>query len=135
MEEVMRTQYTVALSMLAGVAVGAVSVGGLYAQGKAPGAYAIIAFSDVGDPAAFKANVLDKAPEVIKKHGGHFVVRTNDITALRAGDPPLKRYVIIGFDGVQQAKAWYGADDMKDINAYNEKHTKGRAFVVEAAPQ
>src|ERR1700732_502359 len=89
MEEVMRTQYTVALSMLAGVAVGAVSVGGLYAQGKAPGAYAIIAFSDVGDPAAFKANVLDKAPEVIKKHGGHFVVRTNDITALRAGDPPL----------------------------------------------
>ena len=72
----MRTQYTVALSMLAGVAVGAVSVGGLYAQGKAPGAYAIIAFSDVGDPAAFKANVLDKAPEVIKKHGGHFVVRT-----------------------------------------------------------
>jgi uncharacterized protein (DUF1330 family) len=135
MEEVMRTQYTVALSMLAGVAVGAVSVGGLYAQGKAPGAYAIIAFSDVGDPAAFKANVLDKAPEVIKKHGGHFVVRTNDITALRAGDPPLKRYVIIGFDGVQQAKAWYGADDMKDINAYNEKHTKGRAFVVEAALQ
>ena len=72
----MRTQYTVALSMLAGVAVGAVSVGGLYAQGKAPGAYAIIAFSNVGDPAAFKANVLDKAPEVIKKHGGHFVVRT-----------------------------------------------------------
>jgi uncharacterized protein (DUF1330 family) len=131
----MRTQYTVALSMLAGVALGAVSVGGLYAQGKAPGAYAIIAFSDVGDPAAFKANVLDKAPEAIKKHGGHFVVRTNDITVLRAGDPPLKRYVIIGFDGVQQAKAWYGADDMKGINAYNEQHTKGRAFVVEAAPQ
>ena len=32
----MKTQYTVALSMLAGVVLGAVSVGGLYAQDKAP---------------------------------------------------------------------------------------------------
>jgi uncharacterized protein (DUF1330 family) len=129
----MKTQYTVVLSMLAGAALGAVSVGGLYAQGKAPGAYAIVAFSDVADPAAFKANVLDKAPEAIKKHGGRFVVRTNDITVLRAADPPLKRYVVIGFDSVQQAKAWYDAADMKDINTYNEQHTKGRAFAVPAA--
>jgi uncharacterized protein (DUF1330 family) len=126
----MKLHYTVVLSMLAGAAIGAVSVGGLYAQGKAPGAYAIVAFSDMGDPAAFKSNVLDKAPEAVKKHGGNFIVRTNDITVLRAADPPLKRYIVIGFDSAQQAKAWYASEDMKGINAYNDQHTKGRAFVV-----
>lgn len=133
----MKTRYgvTVTMAMLAGVAIGAASVNGLNAQAKAPGAYVIVAFSDVGDPATFKENVLDKAPDAIKKHGGHFVVRTNDITVLRAAEPALKRYVIIGFDSAQQAKAWYGSDDMKGINAYNDQHTKGRAFVVEAASQ
>ena len=129
----MKVHYTVALSMLAGAAIGAVSVGGLYAEGRAPGAYAVVAFSDIGDAAAFKSNVLDKAPEAIKKHGGNFIVRTTDITVLRAADPPLKRYVVIGFDNVQKAKAWYASEDMKGINAYNEQHTRGRAFVVEAA--
>ncbi len=127
----MKTRYTVALSVVAGVAIGAVSVGGLYAQGKSPGAYAVIGFSDMGDPAAFKANVGDKAPDIAKKYGGSFVVRTDEMTVLRAADPPLKRYIIIGFDNVQKAKDWYGSNEMKAINSYNEAHTKGRVFVVE----
>ena len=69
----MKTQYTVALSMLAGVALGAVSVGGLYAQGKAPGAYAIVTYTEIADPAAYKANVSDKTPAMIDKAGGHLL--------------------------------------------------------------
>jgi uncharacterized protein (DUF1330 family) len=72
--------------------------------------------------------ILDRAPRVITKHGGRFLVRTNDITVLRAADPPLKRFVLIAFDTVQQAKDRYHSDDMKGINRYNEQHTKGRAF-------
>jgi uncharacterized protein (DUF1330 family) len=129
----MKTTYAVALAMLAGVAIGGTSVGGLYAQNKTPGAYAIVAFSDTGDAAAFKTNVLDKAPDAVKKHGGHFIARTNEITVLRAAEPQLKRYVIIAFDDVQKAKSWYGSEDMKAINSYNDQHTKGRAFIVPAA--
>ena len=133
----MRTRYTVVLSMLAGAALGAISVGGLYAQGKTPGAYAVIVFTDLGDQAAFKTNVLDKAVPTIPKHGGTRIVATQEFTLLREGTPPfpLKRYVLIGFDNVQQAKAWYGSGDMKDVNAYIEQHTKGRAYVVEALKQ
>lgn len=131
----MKTRYTVALSIFAGVAIGAVSVGGLYAQSKGPGAYVVVAFSDLGDSATFNSSVAEKAPEIIKQHGGHFLVRTNEITVLRAADPPLKRYVLIGFDNAQQAKDWYNSTEMKPINSYNEEHTKGRAFLVEAAPQ
>jgi uncharacterized protein (DUF1330 family) len=132
-EDIMKTRYTVALSMLAGAAIGALCIGGLYAQGKTPGAYAVITFTDLGDPAAFKENVLDKAVPTIAKHGGTRLVGTNDFTILREGPTPwaLKRYVLIAFDNVQQAKAW----DMKAANAYVDQHTKGRAYVVEALKQ
>jgi len=37
----MKTRYVTLLSLLAGAAIGALSVGGLYAQTKSPGAYVI----------------------------------------------------------------------------------------------
>jgi uncharacterized protein (DUF1330 family) len=130
----MKTLYTVALSMLVGVALGAVSVGGLYAQGKSPGAYAIVAYSDISDPAGYKATVSDKAPALIEKLGGHMLVATNDITILREGTPPfpIKRFALIGFDSVEQAKDWYASPDLKDMRAYINENTKGRAFAVKA---
>jgi uncharacterized protein (DUF1330 family) len=130
----MKIHYTVALSMLAGAALGGVSVGALYAQSKGPGAYAIVAYSEIADPAAYKAAVVDKAPAVIEKHGGHLLAATNDIAILREGPPPfpVKRFALIGFDSVQAAKDWYGSADMKDITTYINENTKGRAFAVKA---
>jgi uncharacterized protein (DUF1330 family) len=127
MEEVMRTQYTVALSMLAGVAIGAVSVGGLYAQGKAPGAYAIVDISDVTNPDGFK-QLFPKAPPAVAAFDGHFVTRTEKITALD-GTPP-KRFVIIGFDSVDKAKAWDASAAQKEVNDIRMKNTKSRSFIV-----
>jgi uncharacterized protein (DUF1330 family) len=125
MEEVMRTQYTVALSMLAGVALGAVSVGGLYAQGKAPGAYAIIDISDVSNPDGFK-QLFPKAPPAVAAFDGHFVTRTEKITALD-GTPP-KRFVIIGFDSVDKAKAWDASAAQKEVNeVLGQERTQLRA--------
>jgi uncharacterized protein (DUF1330 family) len=125
----MKIHYTVALAMLAGAAVGAVAISGLQAQGKAPGAYAVVEFNEISDPAAFK-DIIDKAPAVIAASGGRFIIRTNNFTALR-GDMPT-RLVVIAFDNVQQAQAWYGSEGMKGINATVEKITKGRTFAVEA---
>jgi uncharacterized protein (DUF1330 family) len=133
-EDSMKTQYTVALALAAGIAIGAVSVGALYAQGKAPGAYAIVTYTEIADPASYKTNVADKAPALIEKLGGQLLVATNDITVLREGTPPfpVKRYAIIGFDSIDKAKDWYASAEMKDINAYINGNTKGRLFVVKA---
>ena len=107
---------------------------GLYAQGKAPGAYAIIAYTEIADPAGYKTNVVDKAPAITEKLGGQLLVATNDITVLREGTPPfpVKRYAIIGFDSIDKAKDWYASAEMKDINAYINDKTKGRIFAVKA---
>lgn len=123
------------LGTLVGAAVGSISVSGPYAQNKGPGAYAVVAFSDFGDPAAFKTNVGEPSPGVIKKYGGRFMARTDTVTVLRPADPPLTRYVIIAFDDQKQAQTWWNSDDWKPIRSYLEQKTKGRAFVVEALPQ
>jgi uncharacterized protein (DUF1330 family) len=130
----MKTEYTVALSLAAGVALGAVGVSGLNAQNKTPAAYAIVSYTEIEDQAAYKANVVDKAPALIEKAGGHLLAATNDITVLREGTPPfpLKRIGIIGFDSIQQAKEWYASPEMKDIRTWIEAHTKGRLFAVKA---
>src|SRR6476660_9257857 len=133
----MKTSYTVVLSMLAGAALGAISVGALYAQAKAPGAYLVVGYTDIDDNAAYKANVSDKALPLLAKHGGRVIVATNDFTVLREGPPPfpLKRYALFGFDTIEQAKDYYNSADRTDIRAYIDQHTKGRAFAVKANPQ
>jgi uncharacterized protein (DUF1330 family) len=58
----------------------------------------------------------------------------SQFTQLREGPTPfpLKRLVILGFDNVDAAKAWWSSPDMKDINAYTQEHTKGRTYIVPA---
>jgi uncharacterized protein (DUF1330 family) len=131
----MNVKGAVATGIIAGAAIGALSVGALNAQSKSPGAYAVVSFTDFGDPAAFKTNVGEPSPAVIKKHGGRFMARTDTVTVLRAGDPPLTRYVIIAFDDVKQAQTWWSSEDWKPIRTYLDQHTKGSAFAVEALPQ
>jgi uncharacterized protein (DUF1330 family) len=38
---------------------------------------------------------------------------TDNVTVLRGEDPPLTRYVIIGFDDVQKAKTRWDSEDWK----------------------
>jgi hypothetical protein len=57
----MKSRYVAALSLLAGAAIGGLSIGGLYAQSKSPGAYVIVDISEVTNPDGFK-QLFPKAP-------------------------------------------------------------------------
>ena len=70
----MRTRHVVVLSLLAGAAIGALSVGGLYAQTKSPGAYVIVDISQITNPDGFK-QLFPKAPPAVAAFDGHFVTR------------------------------------------------------------
>jgi uncharacterized protein (DUF1330 family) len=125
--ELMKTRYTVALSMAAGAVIGVVSVGGLYAQGKAPGAYVVIDISEIKDPELFKtifAKTGSAAP-----FGGHNVIASEKIESLH-GTPP-KRFVVTAFDNAEKAKAWDASAAAKEITAIRQKSTTSRAFIVE----
>ena len=124
----MKTRYTVVLSMAAGAVLGAVSVGGLYAQGKAPGAYVVIDISEIKDPEVFKT--LYGRGGSLAPFGGHNLLASEKIQPLHGGAPP-KRFVLIAFDNAEKAKAWDASAAGKEITAIREKSTTSRAFIVE----
>jgi uncharacterized protein (DUF1330 family) len=125
----MNRSLTLGLGMLLGAALGAAAVNGLHAQGKTPGAYAILDISEVVDAAAMKS-IVAKASASVKAGGGEYLARTDKITALN-GVPP-KRVVILAFDSTDAAKAWYNSPAQQEINAMAEKALKQRWYVVDS---
>jgi uncharacterized protein (DUF1330 family) len=118
------------LAMLAGAAIGSSAVNSLNAQNKAPGAYAVIDISEITNPDLFKT-LLSKAEAPVTAAGGKFVIRTEKITA-RDGAPP-NRFVVIGFDSMEKAKAWDNLPAQKEIDDIRSKSTKARSFFVDGA--
>jgi uncharacterized protein (DUF1330 family) len=128
----MRAYLPVTLALLAGIGIGGVAVTGLNAQGKGPGAYAIVDISEISDPATFKT-LLPIAGKANDEFGGKFVVRTENIAALD-GTPP-KRFVVIAFDSMDKAKAWDKSSLQGEVNAIRKKSTKSRTFLVDGELQ
>jgi len=124
----MKSFFGLGLATLAGAAIGAVAISGLNAQGKAPGAYAVVDISDINDPEGFK-QIGPLAGPAAENAGGHYIVRTNSIVGLD-GTPP-KRFVVIAFDNVEKAKAWYDSPAQKAVDAIRVKTLKSRVFIVE----
>jgi uncharacterized protein (DUF1330 family) len=116
------------LAMLASAALGAVAVNGLHAQGKGPGAYAIIDISAINNPDVFKT-LLPKTAAATAAFGGKNAAVTENIVALD-GTPP-KRFIIISFDSIDKTKAWYNSPAQEEINGIRKRSTNSRAFIVD----
>jgi uncharacterized protein (DUF1330 family) len=119
---------TLGLTLLAGVAIGAAAINGLNAQGAASGAYAVVDIAEVSNPDLFKA-LLAKAEPPVTAFGGKFIVRTENIVGLDGNAP--KRFVVIGFDSVEKAKAWDASPAQQEIDAMRSKSTKSRSFIAD----
>jgi uncharacterized protein (DUF1330 family) len=125
----MNQSLTLAIGMLVGTPIGAAAVNELHAQGKAPGAYAILDISEILDPATVP-QIVAKAVSATKAAGGQYLAATEKITAL-TGDPP-KRVAIVAFDSVDQAKAWYSSPAQQEVNAMDDKAVKHRWYIVDS---
>jgi uncharacterized protein (DUF1330 family) len=126
----MKTNYKVAIAVVAGAAIGGAAIQGLHAQAKPP-AYIVIPILKVNDAAAFKAGVVDRAlaAEQLKAAGGHYIIRSQKFTTVD-GTPP-ERLVVIAFDSVEKAKAFLDTPAQKEVNAVRRKTTNSLQFIVE----
>jgi len=127
----MKTRYTVALAMLAGVGIGGAAIQGLHAQAKPP-VIVVVDIGEISDPEGFKAigqRSNATAMAVFKDLGGHYIARTSNITALDGTAP--KRFIVIAFDSMEKAQAWNNLPGQKEINALRAKTTKSRSFIAE----
>lgn len=89
----------------------------------------MIAEIEVTDPDAYKA-YASRAPDVIARHGGRFVVRGGAVELLEGGPPPA-RLVVIEFPDAATARAFYGSPDYREIQPLRQRASHGRLVLVE----
>jgi len=124
----MKIRFAVALSLLAGAALGAAAVQSLHAQAK-PKAY-IITETEVLDAGALAA-YIPKLRDVQKAHGARLVVPAGGKVVASVGEPP-KRVGVTEYESAEKAQAYLASDARKALAPEREKAIKiTRQFVVE----
>jgi uncharacterized protein (DUF1330 family) len=127
----MKTRFTVVLSTLAGIAIGAVAVQGLHAQAKPP-VYTVSEIQ-ITNLDAYLKEFAPVAQASIKAAGGKFLA-AGPGTSLE-GAPPATRVTIQMWDSLEKAKAWRNGADYKKAREIGDKYAKFRAIAVEGMPQ
>jgi uncharacterized protein (DUF1330 family) len=130
-ETVMKTYYTVGLSMIAGAALGAAAIQGLHAQAKPPVYY--IAEIDVTNLEGWQKDYAPRAQAVIKAAGGRVLAAGQKVTSIE-GTPPKQRIALIQWESEEQVKAWRNSAAFKELAPIREKLGTVRSFTVEGLP-
>ena len=128
----MKTRYTVALSILAGVAVGAAAVQALHAQAKPP-AY-VVAEIDIANVEPFDREYVPPAAKAIADGGGKYIVRGGR-TVTFFGEPPKPRLAVMVFESMEKAQAAFNSPAYKEAKTVGDKYAKFRVYAVEGLPQ
>jgi uncharacterized protein (DUF1330 family) len=123
----MKTNYKVAIALIAGVGIGGAAIQGLHAQAK-PRAY-VVAEVDVTNQDAFIKEYTPLAVKALTESGNKVVARGGK-TATIEGAPP-KRIVINSFDNLDQAVAAYNSPAYKEARKIGNKYATFRIYAVE----
>jgi uncharacterized protein (DUF1330 family) len=129
----MQSKSTIALALAAGFAVGAVAIHGLHAAASPP-AY-VIAEITVKDESGYQNEFLPTARKAINDSGGKYLAGGFNKTVTFTGAPPPNRVVVLQFESMDKAKAWYDSEARKEASKIGEKYASFRDFAVEGVPQ
>jgi len=123
----MKIRYTIALSMLAGTAVGAVATETLYAQNKPP--VYMIGLNDVTGADGYKNEYLPPAQASIKAHGGVYVAAGPGTTI--EGALPRGRIVILRWESMEALKAWRASPEYVAAHKVGMKYANFNVVAVD----
>jgi uncharacterized protein (DUF1330 family) len=124
----MKTNYKIAIALVAGAAIGGAAIQGLHAQAKPP-VYSVTEI-DVTNVAAYEKEYAPLAQASIKKSGGKLLAASQKVTSLE-GTPPKARVAIQVWDSLEQVQAWRNSADYKAARMIGDKYATYRAFTVE----
>jgi len=128
----MKTRYLVALSVLAGVAVGAAAMQALHAQAEPP-AY-VVGEIEVRNATLYDQAYVPAAMKAIADGGGKYIVRGGESAALY-GQPPKGRIAIMVFENMEKAKAAFDSAAYRAAKKVGDKYADFRIYAVEGLPQ
>jgi uncharacterized protein (DUF1330 family) len=130
--EIMKSNYKLAIAMLAGAALGAAAAQGLHAQTK-PLAY-VISENDVINKEAYAKEFVPLAVAALKDSGQKQLAAGGQTVSL-SGEPPKSRIVLSVFENIDKAKAAYTSPAYLEARKIGDKYAKLRIFAVEGVPQ
>jgi uncharacterized protein (DUF1330 family) len=115
----MRSNFRIATAMFAGVAIGAIAVQGLHAQGAKLKAYAV-SESDVLDASALTAYLPAARKASAEAHGRSLLTAGGRVVQIE-GAPPPKSVGIVEWDSVDDAVAFYKSKAWTDLAPQRDK--------------
>lgn len=98
---------------------------------KTPAYY--IAEFELADPEGIKP-YREQVDATFKPYSGRYIVRAAGVNRLE-GNPPSHRLVIIKFDSIEQARAWYNSPEYAKIRPFRQRSGHTNAYIVEGEPQ
>jgi uncharacterized protein (DUF1330 family) len=119
---------TVGISMLAGAALGGAAIETLRAQAKAH-AY-VIAEISIKDQDGYLKEFEPAVVKAQKASGGKFLARGGK-TESQLGSPPAPRVIVVEYDSLDKAQAWWNSQAAKDAFEIGKKYADIRQFAVE----
>jgi uncharacterized protein (DUF1330 family) len=76
------------------------------------------------------APYLEKVEETYKPFGGKLIVQGGDLEVFE-GEAPKGIIVILQFDSMEKAKAWYTSDSYQRIITYRQAGSQANGWLVE----
>jgi uncharacterized protein (DUF1330 family) len=123
-----KTNYKVAIALVAGAAIGAAAVQGLHAQAKPP-AY-VIAEIDVTNQDGYAKEYAPIAGKALRDGGAKNIALGGKTLSLE-GAPPKSRVSINEFESMEKAQAAFTSAAYKEARKIGDKYATFRLFVVE----
>jgi uncharacterized protein (DUF1330 family) len=130
---IMRLNYRIAVVLVAGFLIGVAGARLIHGQQTRTAPAYVIAEVEATDPNTLQ-KYGEKAPQIVASFNGHYVVRGGKTVALE-GEPPKGFVVVIGFDSLEKARAWYVSPDYAAIRPFRQSSTKSRIFLAEGVAQ
>lgn len=125
----MRTYYLMALSLGAGVALGAAAVQGLHAQAR-PFGY-VVGEINISDPDKFAKEFSPLARKALAEAPGYRALVLGGKVVPIEGDAPKTRVVINVFDNLDAAVQAYNSRAFKEAKKIGNKYATFRTYAVE----
>ena len=126
----MRSNFRIAMVLFAGVAIGAIAVQGLHAQGAKLKAYAV-GESDVLDAKALTAYLPAARKAIAEAHGRVLRTAVGRVVQIEGSSPPAS-VALVEWDSLEDAVAFYKSKAWTDLAPQRDKAVKVvRRFVVE----
>ena len=126
----MKTNFGIAIAMLAGVAIGAIAVQGLHAQGAKLKAYSV-SESEVLDASALAAYLPTARKAIEMAHGRALRTAAGRIVQIEGGPAP-KSVGIVEWDSLDEAVAFYKSKAWGELAPQRDKAVKvTQRYVVE----